>query len=197
MAVCACHAPGEIIMKKLFTIFAIFAAPVFAAVPADLFESDGGCMDGPLEQFGRYIGDWKIEDESLARDGSGWGPGNGARWIFSCLGDGTAIQDFWIPNGGSVGTNVRTWNTETESWDIAWTIKGMPGGFAHIQAKQGSDGNIVMNYKSPIPDPLRRITFFVPDENGWHWKMEFSSDSGASWLEVYRIKATPWQEVSN
>jgi hypothetical protein len=32
--------------------------------------------------------------------------------------------------------------------------------------------------------------FFPPDENGWNWKLEFSSDGGESWLEVYRIKAT-------
>jgi hypothetical protein len=27
------------------------------------------CMDGSVAQFGRYIGDWKITDEQLAKDG--------------------------------------------------------------------------------------------------------------------------------
>jgi hypothetical protein len=186
-------------ITKTFAIALIFAAAPLAIADESyfLFDAADGCMEGPLEQFGRYIGDWNIEDESLAQDGSGWGPGNGARWIFSCLGNGTAIQDFWVPNGGPVGTNLRTWNTETESWDIAWTIKGIPSGFAHIQANEDEKGNIVMNYKSPIPDPLRKITFFPPDENGWNWKLEFSSDAGETWTEVYRIKATPWQEEAD
>ena len=148
------------------------------------------CMQGPLAQFGRYIGNWDIEDSRLSQDGQTWIAGKGARWNFICLGNGTAIQDFWIPNDGAVGTNLRTWNPETESWDIAWAIKTLPG-FAHIQAKQNEDGNIVMHYKSPLPDPLRRITFFPPDEHGWNWKLEFSTDGGESWFEVYRIRATP------
>ncbi len=129
------------IIRVILSVSILAAAPLaIADEAAFLFAKADGCMDGPLKQFGRYIGDWSIEDESLAQDGSGWGPGNGARWIFSCLGDGTAIQDFWIPN------------------------------------------------------PLRKITFFPPDENGWNWKLEFSSDEGETWTEVYRIKATPWVE---
>ncbi len=147
------------------------------------------CMNGPLAQFGQYIGDWDIEDSRLSEDGSGWAPGAGARWNFVCLGDGTAVQDFWMPNDGQVGTNLRTWNPDTESWDIAWTSKGMPG-FAHIQARMSEDGNIVMHYKSPLPDPLRRITFFPPDADGWRWTLEISSDQGANWTAVYRIKAS-------
>jgi hypothetical protein len=63
-------------------------------------------------------------------------------------------------------------------------------GFAHIQAELNDEGNIVMHYKSPLPDPLRRITFFRPNVDGWNWKLEFSSDQGANWTEVYRIKAS-------
>ncbi len=48
-----------------------------------------------------------------------------------------------------------------------------------------------MMYKSPIPDPLRKITFFPADANGWNWKLEVSSDGGEKWTEVYRIKASP------
>lgn len=147
------------------------------------------CMEGPLAQFGQYIGDWDIEDSQLNPDGSGWAAGAGAKWNFVCLGDGTAIQDFWMPNGGPIGTNLRTWNPNTESWDIAWAIKGVAG-FAHIQAEKDAEGNVVMRYKSPIPDPLRRITFFPADSDGWDWKLELSSDNGENWTEVYRIKAS-------
>lgn len=151
--------------------------------------SPDACMDGPLAQFGQYIGDWDIEDSRLSQDGSGWTPGAGARWNFVCLGNGTAIQDFWLPNGGPVGTNLRTYNATTASWDIAWAIKGQPG-FAHIQAEKSGNGNIVMMYKSPIPDPLRKITFFPAHADGWNWTLEISSDGGEKWTEVYRIKAS-------
>lgn len=147
------------------------------------------CMDGPLAQFGRYVGNWTIED-SVRDEGTGkWEAGSGAQWNFVCLG-GMAIQDFWLPPDGRVGTNLRTWNAETESWDIAWTITGMSG-FAHIRARQDAAGNLVMRYVSPQPDPDRRITFFPPDEEGWDWKLELSRDGGEKWIEVYRIRATP------
>jgi len=148
------------------------------------------CMEGPLAQFGRYIGSWKIADSQLGQDGTEWTDGAGAEWNFVCIGDGTAVQDFWMPNDGPTGTNLRTWNPASGSWDIAWAIPGVPG-FAHITAEQDEAGNVVMHYKSPVLDPLRRITFFPPDASGWDWVMEFSTDGGDSWAPVYRIRATP------
>lgn len=147
------------------------------------------CMQGPLAEFGQYIGNWDIHDSQLSKDGSEWTDGAGARWNFVCIGDGTAVQDFWMPNGGPVGTNLRIYNSETESWDIAWAIKGVSG-FAHIGAEKDEHGNIVMRHISPIPSPLRRITFFPADVDGWKWKLEMSTDDGESWFEVYRIEAT-------
>jgi hypothetical protein len=167
-----------------FLFTAAHAGP--SALP---FDSQDGCMDGPLAQFGQYLGDWKIEDSRLSRETGEWEPGQGARWIFTCLGDGTAIQDFWIPFGGPIGTNLRTYHSETESWDIAWAIKGSPG-FAHITAKQNEAGEVVMEYKSPQPDPPRKITFYPVDGERWNWKLEFSFDGGNNWTEVYRIQAT-------
>ncbi len=154
---------------------------------------DNACLEGPIEQFGRYIGDWKIDDETLAQDGSGWGPGKGARWIFECIGDGTAAQDFWMPNPGGWGTNLRTYNPDTEKWEIVWTARAL-NGLMHISAEQDDAGNIVMDILKPVQNPPRRITFLPPHENGWDWVMETSFDEGETWTEVYKIKATPWQE---
>lgn len=61
------------------------------------FDSEAGCKEGPLNQFGQYLGDWKIEDSRLSRETGESEPAEGARWIFTCLDGGTAIQDFWIP----------------------------------------------------------------------------------------------------
>lgn len=159
------------------------------AAASGYFGSDAGCLEGPLAQFGQYLGQWEIRDSSLAQDGSGWSDGVGAQWDFVCVGDGTAIQDFWMPNGGPVGTNLRTYNPETESWDIVWTVKRLTGQ-AHINAQQQDNGNIVMTYVSPPQNPPRRITFFPATENNWNWVMEFSFDGGENYIEVYRIEAT-------
>lgn len=173
-------------------LVAVLLSTAAYADPAALpFDSRSGCEEGPLAQFGQYLGDWKIEDSTLSADTGKWEPGKGARWIFTCLGDGTAIQDFWFPSDGPVGTNLRTYNNETESWDIAWAIKGTPG-LAHIGARQNVSGEIVMQYKSPLPNPPRKITFYPADDDGWNWKLEFSFDDGDTWTEVYRIIATPY-----
>ena len=183
-------------MKK--TIMGLAAAVLLAGFAQageqpELFADKSACMEGPMAQFGRYIGDWKIEDESMAQDGSGWGPGNGARWIFSCVSNGIAVQDYWMPNGGGFGTNLRTYNPDTESWEIVWTAVKL-NGLMQISAKQNDEGNIVMDILKPVQDPPRRITFFEPDENGWDWMLQMSFDAGESWTDVYRIRATPWED---
>lgn len=184
-------------MQKRIIPLIIATCGIFIAMPAPgagdelPFGNDSACMEGPLRQFGRYIGDWKITDSQLTRDGNGWSDGAGARWIFTCLGNGTAIQDFWLPAGGSTGTNVRRYNADNGKWEIAWVADAVTG-VSHIEAEQDVDGNIVMKYVSPVPTPLRRVTFFPPDESGWDWQLEFSNDSGETWFAVYKIRATPF-----
>ena len=53
-----------------------------------------------------------------------------------------------------------------------------------------------MHTVSPAQTPLRRITFFPVDASGWKWKLEFSTDEGETWFEVYRIMATPFNELN-
>ena len=161
-------------------------------VPA-IHSGKSACMTGPIAQFGRYIGDWKITDETFARDGSGWSPGTGARWIFHCVGPGLAVQDYWMPNAGGFGTNLRTYNPDSESWEIVWTAAKL-NGLQHITAKQHDDGRIVMEILKPVQDPPKRIIFFTPTDDGWAWVQQWSFDGGSSWVDVYRIKATPWLE---
>ncbi len=164
-----------------------------AAVELPGTTDPAACAEGPISQFGRYVGDWQIEDESLARDGSGWSDGQGARWIFTCVGDGTAVQDFWMPNNGGFGTNLRTYNPDSESWEIVWAATSQ-NGLMHIAATQQDDGSILMDIVSPVQDPPRRIIFFPPDENGWNWAQQWSMDGGETWFDVYRIRATPWTD---
>ncbi len=190
-------------MKKLFLASAatlLAASPVQAeggnsATSAPDLSSVGmdkteGCMTGTMAHFGRYIGDWDMTDWSLSQDGKNWTQGKGARWNFTCVGNGIAVQDFWMPNGGGQGTNLRIYEPKTESWDIAWTAKTAPG-MAHIGAKQDDAGNIVMHYISPKQTPARRITFFKPDQTGgWNWHLDISTDGEKTWRTVFKMKAT-------
>ncbi len=176
------------------TSAALIAATALISVWAADAEESGlnACLDGPVAQFGRYVGDWKIEDQSLKQDGSGWEPAAGARWIFECIGDGVAIQDHWHPNDGGYGTNLRSYNPDTGQWEIVWAAHSQ-NGLMHIGAKQNADGAIVMDVIAPKQDRPRRITFFPPDDTGWDWVMEWSFDDGETWTPVYRIRATPWE----
>ncbi len=176
-------------MKSFLRIAALGAAMLVSAASLQAAEP---CMDGPLAQFGRYVGDWKITDEQLKQDGSEWLPGQGARWTFECVGDGTAIQDYWRPAAGGFGTNLRTYNADTGRWEIVWAARSQQG-LMLISAELADDGRIVMHVLSPEQDPPRRIIFFPPDEHGWVWMMEWSFDQGQSWMPVYRIRATPWE----
>lgn len=178
-------------MDRIQKILALLGAGIcfsaFAQLP--LSETEG-CLEGPMAQFGQYLGSWDINDSQLAADGTGWSDGGGARWDFVCVGNGTAIQDFWMPNSGGVGTNLRIYQPETNSWDVAWAVTKQPG-MTLISASEDADtGNIVMHYKSPIPNPLRRITFFPAEKDSWKWHLEQSRDEGKTWLAVYRISAT-------
>ncbi len=148
-----------------------------------------GCLTGPMAQFGRYIGDWNMTDWTLSPDGKNWTQGKGARWNFTCVGNGIAVQDFWMPAGGGQGTNLRIYDPKKESWDIAWTAKASPG-FSHITAKQDQAGNVVMHYVSPKQTPARRITFFAPEaDGGWNWHLDISTDGEKTWRTVFRMKA--------
>ena len=180
-------------MRFIKPVFALGAASaLFFSLPTSAGESDSACLEGPMEQFGRYLGDWKITDEALAQDGSGWGPGNGERWIFECVGGGVAVQDYWKPKTGGWGTNLRTYNPDTGSWEIVWAATGL-NGLMHISATLDEEGRLVMDILKPVQDPPRRIIFMAPDDEGWSWVQEWSFDGGETWTPVYKIRATPWE----
>lgn len=161
-----------------------------SALASVIMDKTEGCLEGPNAQFGRYLGDWHMTSQSLSReDGKTWIQNPPARWNFTCVGNGIAIQDFWMPTSGGLGTNLRMYNPSSETWDIVWTSTGTPG-LSEITAKQDENGHIIMEYVKPVPSPLRRITFFKPAETGWDWHLAMSTDGGKNWLTVVKMKAT-------
>ena len=160
-----------------------------------LLDDPSACLNGPVRQFGRYVGDWDIA-EQVSADGVNWSDGNGARWKFTCVGGGTAIQDYWVPKApdgfsflSGFGSNLRIYDRTSETWDVVWAGPGGPS-FTHLTGKTDADGNIVMYWLTPVQTPPRRITFFTPDSDGWNWLLEVSNDDGVSWQAIYKIRAT-------
>lgn len=168
-------------------------ALLLSILATHVIAEDNACQQGPLAQFGRYVGDWKITDQQLAQDGSGWTPGAGARWVFKCVGDGKVVQDYWMPNEGGWGTNLRTYNADTRKWEIVWAA-ATQNGLMHISAAVQDDGSIKMDVLKPEQSPPRRIRFMTPDDSGWDWVMEMLFDGNENWTAVYKIRATPWAE---
>lgn len=177
-------------LAPIFLASCLIGSTAEAEAPTATAEADA-CLEGPMAQFGRYVGDWKIADEQITSDGSGWEPQQGARWIFTCLKHGVAVQDYWHAEGGGFGTNLRTYNPDTETWEIVWAA-GNLNGLMHISAVADDDGNVVMDILKPETPQPRRIIFFEPDEGGWDWVQQWSFDDGETWTDVYRIRATPW-----
>ena len=184
LTLCAC-APSQ------QNAAAVNPEPSAAALSSVTMDETAGCMTGPIAQFGRYIGDWTMTSETLSReDGKTWQKSNNAQWNFKCVGNGIAVQDFWIPETGGYGSNLRMYDPNTKKWDIAWVSTGTPA-MSHISAKQDEAGNIIMHYVTPIPTPLRRITFFTPTAEGWDWHLDMSQDGGENWLTVVKMQARP------
>ncbi len=161
-----------------------------------LLDNPEACQSGPLKQFGRYIGDWDVADQTASADGKTWSAGYGARWKFTCVGGGLAIQDFWVPNGpdgepflSGFSTNFRTYDPVANIWNVVWAGRDGPS-FTHIRGSKKDRGDIVMHWVSPVQEPPRRITFFAPTKEGWDWLLEMSFDAGETWQEVYKIRAS-------
>lgn len=152
-------------------------------------ETPVSCGDEGVEQFGRYIGAWDIQDWNFSADSGEWTSGAGATWTFVCLANGVAIQDFWETEAGGFGTNIRTYNTDTEEWEIAWAANNQQG-LMIIEAAQQENGNIIMDIVSPTPKQPTRIIFHSPDEEGWNWEMLIRPSGDQHWSAIYKIRAT-------
>lgn len=60
-------------MSKLFiTTGTIALLAMTLLAPARSDDSTDACIQGPIVQFGQYVGDGRIADESLAQDDNGW-----------------------------------------------------------------------------------------------------------------------------
>jgi len=146
------------------------------------------------ELLGQLTGIWDIEQEIRNRDGS-WGETRRAEWHWYYVLDGHAIQDDWIQpplSAGDVenrnfGTNLRIYDTETQTWDMAW-IDSTNRGLSSFTATN-EDGTVVMVGENPSGRPVRN-RFFDMTRDTFEWVQEWTFDDGATWVPVTQIHAT-------
>lgn len=182
-------------MKTILTIAALTLATT-AAVAGGI-ASTGPNPEAPVEvqQFGQLVGSWRCEGENLQQDGT-WKKTPGvSTWDWYYLLDGYAVQDVWRPdteaNPKAVqGTNLRTYDSETDTWNVVWTTQNSPA----IEPFRASfrDGEIHMFAERAanqlFRNHLMHITFHNISDDHFDWRYESSSPTdGQNWREVARL----------
>lgn len=181
-------------MRANFVAAAVWLATAAAAIAQVPGEFLGRAVneEAPAEvrQWAQILGDWEVRWTALNDDGTVQGRGT-ASWHWYAALDGLAIQDFWVqPADGApgrmVGTNLRTFNTDTGLWDIRSTFGR--SGFEEFTARNDED-RIVMN---PVGQEKRiRMTFLEMGVTGFRLIEEKSDDGGATWRIFWQAWMTP------
>jgi len=151
----------------------------------------------PVEtaQFDFIVGSWNCTTKFMKPDASGYAEGK-ARWIGYYILDGWAIQDDWIgvrPDGGeSHGTNVRSFNPRTGTWDNRWLAAGSLE-FKYFESEQVGDTMVMIGGegKDGRGAFIDRNVFHDITADHWSWRKDRSYDGGETWIEgIGFIEAT-------
>ena len=153
-----------------------------------------------LEAFGQLAGIWQAEQEMLGQDGQ-WHPGAPALWVWRYDLDGYVVRDLWLHtaeqlpdylakmNGPYMLTSLRTYDSATEQWQVAWAANGgdaSPGAdFGTFQAV-AQDNQVVMQADSEMGK--QRVIFSEISRDHFAWRSEYSAD-GENWIAIMRVKA--------
>lgn len=182
-------------MSKGSGLLAVAIAGLGACAWAPGF--DWQAAEPGVEQFGRLVGHWRIDQEILQPDGS-FAPQPPATWSFFYALGGHAVRDVWIQPGRHTaiadeetrqyGTNLRVYVPEDDQWRVTW-VSSDDRVFAVYTAMQLSDGRMRMTGTDPSrPGVKQRITYYDFQPDSWRWSLEFSRN-GSDWLTVSRMTA--------
>lgn len=146
------------------------------------------------EGFGKLVGSWQCESARKQPDDSWQDQPGQPTWTFYYALDGHAVQDVWIPPegaAGAVGTNLRTYDPETETWHMVWATASQAR-FDHFTAQLQDNGDIVMRgdrwARAAFGEHTARITFHNISAAHFDWRYEASTTGEEeSWGEIVRI----------
>lgn len=139
----------------------------------------GACESPEHRQFDFWIGDWNVVNSEGAPAGSS----SVTREL-----DGCVIHEHWQGLGKSKGFDGQSFNLFEESsraWKQSW-VDNAGRAMALLQGKF-SDGKMVLEGEGDSPKGRHRtrITWSRLDSGDVRQLVEFSFDSGKSWLTVF------------
>lgn len=148
--------------------------------------------DIELGLLSNLLGTWNVQDWQLRKDGQ-WQALNGARWSFSAIQNGRALQDNWVsfaPDGKTAAGHVnaiRVYDAITQKWQAAW----LSSNDGRLEFFSGSEdmGEVIFTTTSANKGRLSRQVFSEINPQSFKWRIEWSKDGGESWLTVYRVEA--------
>jgi hypothetical protein len=153
--------------------------------------------DAPPEtsQFAFLVGQWDCAVHTMNPDGETFRDST-ATWTGYYILDGWAIKDDWTtrrPDGTAFhGTNIRSFNPRTHSWDNRWLPSGSLQ-WTYFEAEQVGDTMVMIGGagRDEAGEYLDRNTFHDIQADSWKWRKDRSRDGGVTWVEgVSRIEAT-------
>ena len=156
-----------------------------------------------IEQFGRLVGVWSVEQELRKRDLS-WLKQTTGVWVWKYAVGGFALQDLWYQNEKRLPsymeglghdyqlTALRVFDPSAGKWKVAWASNSAGGGsgavFGEFEAQE-ENGEIVMRGPGAENVGLQRIVFYDISDDLFRWRSEYSQDNGETWIEIMRLTA--------
>jgi len=156
-----------------------------------------------VDQFGRLVGVWLVDQEIRMRDLS-WLKEPAGIWVWKYAVGGYGVQDVWYQSKdrlprymGNLGhdyllTAIRVYDPTSDSWRVAWAsnaANGGPGAVFGTFTARFEDGEIVMRGPGATANLEQRIVFHAFTHDSFKWRSEFSQDGGATWMANMRLTA--------
>lgn len=145
-----------------------------------------------LDAFAFFIGKWEGVGKTRLPDGKI--VEYPITWIWRYILDGTAIADEGhgkAPDGThAIGISFRQYDRSRNGWVIEFLAEPTSQFFPQVRPGAGSvtvNGRTVTVLNGALPEtPSRRIREHylpAPDNDGWVYRLDESTDGGASWNE--------------
>ncbi|WP_444994785.1 hypothetical protein [Aliikangiella sp. IMCC44359] len=192
----------KMLIKQLTILILLLSGLTNYAIAFENKHPETNINKSPLGLFKPLLGNWRIKDFQLDKNGQ-WQPAAGADWNFYSILNGSAIQDDWISpsltqpapkKGRQYGTNIRIYNPEKKQWQMAWIAN--TGKKVETFIAEEKNGQIIM--RGNYIGTNTRITFYNISSKNFSWKMEQEvskkNQNSATWKTVYKIEGT---KISN
>lgn len=184
-------------MRTGMLLLALFAGASTGTVSANE-GSSGPCVSPEARAFDFWIGDWRIEQQILAEDGS-WLSFDATSSVAPAI-DGCALVEHWE---GEVqffwegmqqpapmkGFSVRAYDPQTQKWYIHWMDTRTPHfGGAYVGNFDQDKGSFFREWETSEGKRTGRITFSDITVDSVTWELAVSTDEGQNWTPLWIMR---------